>query len=131
MRNFPKNFQTVVDYLKFHHNVKVMIDCATYYIKTDDEKAICIHHNYNLEKNGLFALLHEAGHALQNNADFGPNHYKRIDDMEKPKEFNMYQFINEVDAWDRGYELAKGLKIPINDKDWQKVKTEALLTYYV
>jgi hypothetical protein len=127
---FPPDFQTVVDYLKLH-NVNVIIDSVTCYIKTDDEQTICIHHNYNLEKNGLFALLHEAGHVLQTDHYYGPNHYKNIDDMTRPKEYNMYQFINEVNAWDLGYGIARGLKIPINDRDWQRAKTEALLTYYV
>ena len=66
MRTYQKDFQKVVDFLK-SYDVNVMIDSVTYYIKTEDEQSICIHHNYDLEKNGLIALLHEAGHVLQNN----------------------------------------------------------------
>ena len=51
MRTFPKDFQKVVDFLK-SYDVNVMIDTVTYYIKTEDEQSICIHHNYDLEKNG-------------------------------------------------------------------------------
>ena len=130
MKSYPKNFQTVVDYLN-DLGVNVMIDCVTYCIKTEDETSICIHHNYNLEKNGLIALLHEAGHVLQNDETWGPNHYKNIDDMEKPKEYNMYQFINELDAWNRGWEIQKSLNLNIDKTQYQKQQREALLTYYV
>jgi hypothetical protein len=130
MKSYPKNFQKVVDYLS-DLNVNVMIDCVSCYIKTDDEQTICIHHNYNLEKNGLITLLHEVGHVLQDNQKWGPNHYKNIDDMENPKEYNMYQFMNEVDAWNRGLEVAKQLNIPIDRERWGKQQREALLTYYV
>ena len=130
MKSYPKNFQTVVDYLN-DLGVNVMIDCVTYCIKTEDEISICIHHNYNLEKNGLIALLHEAGHVLQKDETWGPNHYKNIDDMEKPKEYNMYQFINELDAWQRGWEIQKSLNLNIDKTQYQKQQREALLTYYV
>jgi len=52
MSTFPTDFQKVVDFLKLY-DVNVMIDSVSCYIKTDDEQTICIHHNYNLEKNGL------------------------------------------------------------------------------
>ena len=130
MKYYTKNFQTVVDYLN-DLGVNVMIDCVTYCIKTEDEISICILHNYNLEKNGLIALLHEAGHVLQNDETWGPNHYKNIDDMEKPKEYNMYQFINELDAWNRGEELIELLDLNVDSKRFHKQREEALLTYYV
>ena len=130
MVKYPKDFQKVVDFLK-SYNVNVMIDCVTYYIKTEDEQSICIHHNYNLEKNGLITLLHEAGHVLQNNDNGVWNHYKDIDDMEKPKEYNMYQFMNELDAWNRGEELIELLDLDVDSKRYHKQREEALLTYYV
>ena len=130
MRTFPKDFQKVVDFLK-SYNVNVMIDCVTYYIKTEDEQSICIHHNYNLEKNGLITLLHEAGHVLQNNDNGVWNHYKDIDDMEKPKEYNMYQFMNELDAWNRGEELIELLDLDVDTKRFHQQREEALLTYFV
>lgn len=130
MVKYPKDFQKVVDFLK-SYNVNVMIDCVTYYIKTEDEQSICIHHNYNLEKNGLITLLHEAGHVLQNNDNGVWNHYKDIDDMENPKEYNMYQFMNELDAWNRGEELIELLDLNVNPKRYHKQREEALLTYFV
>ena len=130
MKSFPKNFQKVVDFLKFY-DVNVMIDSVSCYIKTDDEQTICIHHNYNLEKNGLITLLHEAGHVLQYNAGGVCEHYKNVDDMENPKEYNMYQFINELDAWNRGEELIEMLGLNVDSKRFHKQREEALLTYYV
>jgi hypothetical protein len=128
MNNYPKNFQKVVDYLK-GRGIYVQLTTSTNYFG-GGVNLINIHHRYNLEKNGLFALLHEAGHSLQNTDEFGPNHYKRIDDDEQPTKFNMYRFMNEVDAWDRGERLAEELGIRLNKKDFVKSKEEALLTYY-
>jgi hypothetical protein len=39
--------------------------------------------------------------------------------------------MNEVDAWDRGLNLANELGIFINKEEWGKEKEIALLTYYV
>lgn len=128
MNNYPKNFQKVVDYLR-ERGIYVQLATSTNYFG-GGVNLINIHHRYNLEKNGLFALLHEAGHSLQNTDEFGPNHYKRIDDDEQPTKFNMYRFMNEVDAWDRGEKLAEELGIQLNKKDFVKSKEEALLTYY-
>ena len=128
MNNYPKNFQKVVDYLK-ERGIYVQLSTSTNFFG-GGVNLINIHHRYNLEKNGLFALLHEAGHSLQNTEVYGPNHYKRIDDGEQPTKFNMYRFMNEVDAWDRGERLAEELGIQLNKKDFVKSKEEALLTYY-
>jgi len=125
-----KNYQTVVNYLK---TIDVGVKSANYtaYVNNGQTKTIFLHHNYNLEKNGLIALLHEAGHSLQPEGEYGPNHYKNVDDMERPKEFMMYQFMNEVDAWNRGLSLAQELGIEIDKKRWQREMEESLLTYYV
>lgn len=129
MKPFPKNFQKVVEYLKTR-GIYVQLSTSTNFFG-GGVNIINIHHRYNLEKNGLFALLHEVGHSLQNTEVYGPNHYKRIDDDEQPTKFNMYRFMNEVDAWDRGERLAEELGIQINKKEFSKSKEEALLTYYV
>ena len=109
MRKIPIDFQKVVDYLS-KRGIYVNLTTTTNFWG-GGMNIINIHHKYNLEKNGLFALLHEAGHSLQGTEQFGPNHYKRIDEDEKPKLHNMHLFINEVDAWDRGERLAKRLGI--------------------
>ena len=129
MRKIPIDFQKVVDYLS-KRGIYVNLTTTTNFWG-GGMNIINIHHKYNLEKNGLFALLHEAGHSLQGTEQFGPNHYKRIDEDEKPKLHNMHLFINEVDAWDRGERLAKRLGIKLDKKAFHKQKEEALLTYYV
>tara|TARA_B110000503_G_scaffold36200_1_gene59172 strand:- start:1669 stop:2058 length:390 start_codon:yes stop_codon:yes gene_type:complete len=129
MRKYPNQFQKVVDFLN-KNGIVVSLRKSTCFTGWRDGN-VFIHHNYNLEKNGLYALLHEAGHVLQTDNEFGPNHYRKVDDMEKPKQFNMYRFINENEAWDSGLALADELGLKINLKEFHKQKEEALLTYYV
>ena len=43
----------------------------------------------------------------------------------------MKRFINEVDAWDKGLNLAAELGIHIDIKKYEKEKDIALLTYFV
>lgn len=130
MKSFPKNFQKVVDYLNENYEVDVKLGGTTAYLGMG-LKRVFIHHNHNLEKNGLYALLHEAGHVLQPEGNVGANFYKSIDEDEHPRKYHLHQFLNEVDAWDRGYRLAEELGIEIDEKGWNKIKEEALLTYYV
>jgi hypothetical protein len=124
------NFQKVVDYIFKEKGVRVQLSNSTCFLGHEN-KLIFIHRSYNLEKNGLYALLHECGHALQPVTNTGVNCYKNIDEDEKPKEFAMNRFINEVDAWDRGLSLANKLGIKLDFKKFEKEKNTALLTYYV
>jgi hypothetical protein len=126
--NFPIQFQKVVDYIKRERGVEVVLgssNCFDSYSKT-----ITIHRNHNLEKNGLYALLHEVGHALQPETNTGANLYRSIDDTEKPVHFAMYQFINEQDAWNGGVRVASELGLEIDVRAFNKLKEEALLTYF-
>ena len=91
-------------------------------------KTIFIHHNHNLKKNGLYTLLHEVGHAYQNKSE---NHFKQVDEDRTPKKFSMYKFMNEVNAWDKGLQIAKELNIKVDENQYNKLKEESLLTYYV
>ena len=127
---FPENFQKVVDYIFKEKGVRVILAGSTCFFG-HESKLISIHRSYNLDKNGLFSLLHECGHALQPVTNTGVNCYKNIDADVKPKEFAMKQFINEVDAWDRGLNLAYELGIKLDIKKFEKEKNTALLTYFV
>jgi hypothetical protein len=127
MNQFPNNFQKVVNFLK-NQSISVELSNSTCYIGNSDNAKIYIHRRYNLNKNGLYALLHEAGHFLQPHGKYSANHYKNVDDCEQPTKFNMYQFMNEVDAWDRGLNLANELGIFINKEEWGKEREIALLT---
>ena len=129
-KTFPQNFQKVVDYIYNEKGVTVELSDSTCFMG-HDQKIIYIHRNYNLEKNGLYTLLHECGHALQPVTNIGVNCYKNIDEDLRPKEFAMKRFINELDAWEKGLKIANALGIPIDIKKYEKEKDIALLTYFV
>lgn len=129
MKSFPKNFQKVVDYVKKHKDVDVKLGGTTVFLGMC-LKRIFVDYRYNLEKNGLYALLHEVGHAFQPEKNVGANIYKSIDEEKYPTKHKMLQFLNEVDAWDRGLQIAEELNIPIDIKEFNKLKNEALLTYF-
>lgn len=124
------NFEKVSQWLKENYDVDVKLGQMTCFLG-HGAKRIFIHHNFNLEKNGLIALLHEAGHVTQPEGKVGPNRYKSICDIEKPKKFKMLRFMNEVDAWDKALEIAEELGIELDMKRWNEQKDEALETYYV
>ena len=128
-RKFPKEFQKVVDYIKTKKGVDVKLGQITSYMGPFNRR-IFIHHNYDLRNNGLIALLHEIGHVLQPPTNVGVNSYKNIDIDVHPKEYEMGRFLNEVDAWEKGYEVSEKLNLKINKNDWNNQKQEALLTYW-
>lgn len=120
--------------LKSHlenNGVKVEITTDTNYVQPT--QTINIHHRYNMEVNGLYALLHEAGHWLQNDdkgytQNLKNQFYKNMDNDLKT---SMTMFMHELDAWNRGEQLSNELNIEIDKKLFEKSKQEALLTYYV
>lgn len=127
--NFPVQFQKVVDFVKKEKGTEVSISTSTCFISTMNE--IVIHHNFDLERNGLIALLHEVGHALQpNSRDEWVNSYKNVDDTEQPRKFAMLQFGNEMDAWNRGEALISELGLEVDMKRFNSEKNDALLTYF-
>lgn len=128
-RKFPKEFQKVVDWIGNLKGIEVSLSNSTCFMGHFNRQ-IFIHHNYDLNENGLFALLHECGHVLQPVTNVGTNSYKNIDNDEHPKEFMMGQFLNELDAWNRGWDIAQNLKLKINVKQFEKEKEIALLTYF-
>jgi hypothetical protein len=126
---FPANFQKVVDYLQEHHDVDVKLGGTTVFLGMGLNR-IFVHYAHNLEKNGLYSLLHEAGHALQPRTNTGANYYKSIDEDKHPHKFTYHQFLNELDAWERGKKLAEKLGIDIDIKEYTKLKDESLITYF-
>ena len=125
IKKYPKQFNKVSNYLKNKFGIDVLLGQITAFMGSKNKK-IFIHHNHNLEKNGLYALLHEVGHVLQNDKD---NHFKTIDEDKEPKKFKFYQYLNEIDAWKKGLLFANKLGISVNKQDWVKVQNESLLTY--
>lgn len=128
-RKFPPDFQKVADYIYNKRGIVVSLGDTTEFLGYFNRQII-IHHNYDITKNGLFALLHECGHALQPPTNIGVNSYKNIDKDIHPTEYRMGRFLNEVDAWNRGYQLYMELGIPINVIEWEREKKKTLLTYF-
>ena len=124
-KKYPKQFKRVSDYLKEKFEIDVLLGQITAFMGHKNKK-IFIHHNHNLEKNGLYSLLHELGHVLQDEND---NFFKTIDEDKQPNKFKSYRYQNEKDAWDKGLRFAKSFGIEVNIKDWLKVRKESLQTY--
>lgn len=129
-RRFPKDFKKVVEYIYGRKGIVVQLSQITNFTGHFN-RTINIHHNYDLSKNGLYALLHECGHSLQPPTNVGINSYKNIDSDDYPKQFVLGRLMNEIDAWDKGLEIANKLGIKIDMKSWNKEKQEALITYLV
>lgn len=128
-RKFPKQFKIVADYIKSKKGVTVSLGSETKFTG-HFSREIVIHHNFDLNSNGLIALLHECGHSLQPPTNIGVNSYKNLDEKQYPAEFHLGRFMNEVDAWNRGFELARLLNLQIDKKLWEKEKEKMLLTYF-
>jgi hypothetical protein len=128
-RKYPKDFQTVCDYIKTKKGVVVKLGHMTSFMGHFN-RTIYIHHNFDLTNNGLYALLHEVGHALQPPTNVGSNSYKNIDDDVKQREFEMGRFVNELNAWEIGLSIANNLNLKLNKDEWNIQKNEALLTYW-
>ena len=124
-KKYPKQFKRVSDYLKEKFEIDVLLGQITAFMGHKNKK-IFIHHNHNLEKNGLYSLLHELGHVLQDEKD---NFFKTIDEDKQPNKFKSHRYQNEEDAWDKGLRFAKSFRIQVNMKDWLKVRKESLQTY--
>tara|TARA_R110000868_G_scaffold155347_3_gene381768 strand:- start:421 stop:837 length:417 start_codon:yes stop_codon:yes gene_type:complete len=127
-RKFPKDFQKVVDYIYKKKGILVQLSQMTNYMG-HFTRIINIHHNYDLNNNGLFALLHECGHSLQPPTNIGVNSYKNIDEESHQKQFILGRLLNEIDAWDKGMCISNELDIKIDMKQWNLEKENALITY--
>jgi hypothetical protein len=125
MKKYPKQFKKVCEYLKEKFQIIVKLGQITAFMGNTN-KTIFIHHNHNLDKNGLYSLLHEVGHVEQTDKD---NYYKTIDEDKQSKKFKFYQYLNEVDAWKKALLIGNELGIDINIQDFVKIKDESLLTY--
>ena len=92
-KKYPKQFKRVSDYLKEKFEIDVLLGQITAFMGHKNKK-IFIHHNHNLEKNGLYSLLHELGHVLQDEKD---NFFKTIDEDKQPNKFKSHRYQNEED----------------------------------
>lgn len=102
-----------------------------------DEKLIKIS-NFLSKEEQRFTILHECGHLLlgQNKETYQKmfpiqNRMDSSSETSKKKklQYRIEVLKEEILAWDRGRELAKRLKIKINQKNWEKYKSSCLFTY--
>lgn len=120
------NFEKVSNFIKEKKGTDVKLGTMTCFMGHFTNR-IFIHHNYNLEKNGLFSLLHECGHALQPNENVGVNAYKKL--KFGSKAFKQGRYENELNAWENAEMIAKELDLDMNWKLFYKDWKKSLKTY--
>jgi len=101
----------------------------------DSARIIEVNNRQNIPSR-LHSLLHEAGHASLRNekrrVTFGKNFpFMRKHGVSKrgDKNHRIDVIREEVLAWERGYEIALELDIPIDQDLWSKHRRDALVTY--
>jgi len=99
------------------------------------EKKIYVNKRLN-KQNKLYSVLHECGHLLvqQNIFSYEKRYKSQVDgifDKRKCRSLRWrIDFLKEeYDAWDRGYRLAKRLKIPINKERYYDYASKCLESY--
>lgn len=77
----------------------------------------------------VIRLLHECGHVLvfENGSIF--NFKDKRDYKKESTPHKVFSVIEEVEAWKRSKELAKRLKIPIEEAEWEEDMVKALKKY--
>jgi hypothetical protein len=101
-----------------------------------DVKQITIYSGQGVE-NRLYSLLHECGHALiRSNAKNFEHSYPahataELDGRKRRSDKYKVSLIEEeVEAWKRGYRLAKRLGVFIDENNFNKLKTKCLISYF-
>lgn len=97
-----------------------------------DEKVIRIDKSYK-DETKTYILLHEVGHVIQyNNEHVYDRQFGAIFNglFSKSSLTRRMAVLNgEFDAWNKGLTFADQMKIPINQKKFETVKTKCLNTY--
>lgn len=103
-----------------------------------DDKEISINSKLSLETQ-LYTLLHECGHILaraklkQYYKRYPSTHRVEIKKFNKglmrAKAYKIDALSEEIDAWRSGKQLAKRLKIQINEKNFNTIMYKSVFTY--
>ena len=87
-------------------------------------------------RNKLYSTLHECGHFLvqQNTSSYEKRYKSQVEGLFDKRRCRSLrwriEFLKEeYDAWDRGYRLAKRLKIPISTERYYDYASKCLATY--
>jgi len=103
----------------------------------DKEKEIVYSLRTKNEKNQMYSLLHECGHALAFESKGYTNRFptmaaKRFKTAKVNRRTNTFKvesIIEEYDAWARGLKLAERLGIEIDKEDYGKYASRYVMTY--
>lgn len=124
-----KPFEKVIQFIEEEKGTDVVLKSeSTCYIRSVNR--LFMHFNFNMEKNGLMVLLHEVGHALQPENKQSIVAQKYEDGEATKKEVCLAIWETELDAWERGEQLAKDLNLDIDWNIFYKKMQEGLQTYY-
>lgn len=126
-----KNYFLLIDYLKKDLNIDVIqkpnADDAWY------PSLNKIYINSNLKyRERLYALLHEAGHALIDKdvrSESTICFNKKIPQNVKSRKHFVYTLNEEILAWNYGKTIAKNLDIFIDSNVYDNYVTDAIMTY--
>jgi len=103
----------------------------------DKDKEIVYSLRTKPEKNKMYSLLHECGHALAYESQGYKNRFPTMSKRRfktakvnsRTNAFKVEQIIEEHDAWERGLKLAKRLGIEIDKDDYTKYASRWVMSY--
>ena len=133
-RLFGASFNILANWLYDKgYNLHVDTDETNAFYRED--KLICIDSRMGIEKR-LYTLIHECGHLLIE--DRWSAYAKKYlhagvrGDGRKMRsaKYRVSIIEEEVEAWEKGYRLAKRLNLYIDEEGFVKDKTEALMSYF-
>lgn len=99
-----------------------------------EDKTIYIHTRQGIESQ-VYSLLHECGHLLiyLDNKSFEKDYpmyaYAATKRQEGTNKWKVSVIAEEYEAWKRGRKLATRLNIPVDKKKYDKIMTDALMSY--
>lgn len=93
-------------------------------------KRICVRTVGRRPEITLYILLHEAGHVLfsKRNGDY-LEYAQDLSIGRNSMSYKVLEVEEEFEAWKHGYNLAHDLKIPIDKKGYEVIKSRYLATY--
>jgi hypothetical protein len=103
-------------------------------VKTDicefSTKRICVRTIGRRPEITLYILLHEAGHVLfsKRSGDY-LEYAQELNIGRNSMSYKVLEVEEEFEAWKHGYDLAFNLKIPIDKKGYEVIKSRYLATY--
>jgi len=77
----------------------------------------------------VYILLHECGHVIALSNKKSRFYKLKSTIAETDANFKVYRVEEEIDAWNRGRQLAKRLRISIDDNKWENMFFDAIKKY--